>query len=87
MFSVDDESAERVVALVQCRATEPDEREALRAEVAGLFRRQHGIDVSVVLVPPHSLPQTSSGKLSRTRAKQMLLAGAFEDGAPVTSAA
>jgi fatty-acyl-CoA synthase len=78
VFSVDGETTERVIALVQCRATHPQEREALRAEAAGLFRRQHGVEVSVVLVPPHSLPQTSSGKLSRTWAKQMLLSGAFE---------
>ncbi len=87
VFSVDDEQEERVIALVQCRVTRHDDREALRAEVAGLFRRQHGIEVFVVLVPPHSLPQTSSGKLSRTRAKQMLLAGAFADGPLITSAA
>jgi fatty-acyl-CoA synthase len=87
VFSVDDEQAEHVVALVQCRVSGQEEREALRAEVASLFRRQHGIEVSVVLVPPHSLPQTSSGKLSRTRAKQMLLAGAFADGPLITSAA
>jgi fatty-acyl-CoA synthase len=87
VFSLDGETAERVIALVQCRATAPEEREALRAEATGLFRRQHGIEVSVVLVPPHSLPQTSSGKLSRTRAKQMLLSGAFEGGPLITSAA
>jgi fatty-acyl-CoA synthase len=87
VFSVDDEQAEHVVALVQCRVSGQEEREALRAEVASLFRRQHGIEVSVVLVPPHSLPQTSSGKLSRTRAKQMLLSGAFADGPLITSAA
>jgi fatty-acyl-CoA synthase len=56
-------------------------------EAAGLFRRQHGIEVSVLLVPPHSLPQTSSGKLSRTRAKQMLLSGAFDAEPRISSVA
>ena len=87
VFSVDDDSTERVIALVQCRATDPEEREALRMEAAGLFRRQHGIEVSVLLVPPHSLPQTSSGKLSRTRAKQMLLSGAFDAEPRISSVA
>jgi len=87
VFSVDGSTTEQVVALVQCRATSPEAREALRAEAAALFRRQHGVEVSVVLVPPHSLPQTSSGKLSRTRARQMLLSGAFEPETRISSVA
>jgi len=40
------------------------------------------IECKVVLVRPHGLPQTSSGKLSRSRAKQGYLAGAYDqDGA------
>jgi fatty-acyl-CoA synthase len=35
------------------------------------------LDVQVVLTAPHSLPQTSSGKLSRSRARSMYLDGAF----------
>jgi fatty-acyl-CoA synthase len=87
VVSVDNGMVERVVALVQCRLTEPEGREALRAEVAALFLRQHGVEVSVVLVPPHSLPHTSSGKLSRARARQMLLSGAFETSHPISSVA
>ena len=41
------------------------------------FRGRHGLDSRIVLVPPHSLPQTSSGKLSRSRARTMYLAGVF----------
>ncbi|CUW46818.1 Putative ligase/MSMEI_5285 [Novacetimonas hansenii] len=78
VFSVDESEGEKIVALVQCRATTPEARETLRNETASLFRRQHGVDVSVILVPPHTLPQTSSGKLTRARAKAMLLSGAFK---------
>ncbi|NVN43639.1 fatty acyl-AMP ligase [Asaia siamensis] len=78
VFAVEGSEGERVVALVQCRATNDDDRAKLREETMGLFRRQHGIDVDVILVPPHTLPQTSSGKLTRARAKAMLLAGQFE---------
>lgn len=78
VFAVEEEAGERVVALVQCRATNEDDRATLRDETMGLFRRQHGVDVDVILVPPHTLPQTSSGKLTRARAKAMLLAGQFE---------
>ena len=82
-FSVDAEGGESVVVLVQCRPTDPAVREGLRTQVSGLLRAAHGLDVEVVLVPPHSLPQTSSGKLSRSRAKQMYLRGDF---APATAA-
>jgi len=77
VFSVDNSGEENIVALVQCRASDPAERDRLRDEAASLFRRQHGVEVSVILVPPHTLPQTSSGKLTRARAKAMLLAGQF----------
>ena len=81
VFSIDNGAAEDIVALVQSRTTAEEEREALRTEATALFRRRYGVEVSVVLVPPHSLPQTSSGKLSRTRARHMLLSGAFDTAA------
>ena len=46
-------------------------RKAVRAEIA----RTIGIEAQVVMVPPKSLPFTSSGKLSRAGAKGMYLAG------------
>lgn len=73
VFSVDDSQGERVVALVQCRYTDAETRNKLKEELVALFRRLHGIDVDVVLVPPRSLPQTSSGKLTRARARAMYL--------------
>jgi len=77
VFSTDIESDEKIVALVQCRASTQEARDALQSEVAGVMRARHGVDVSVFLVPPRSLPQTSSGKLSRSKAKAMHLAGDF----------
>ena len=61
--------------------------EELREEVAAAVRRSQGLDCTVVLVPPHGLPQTSSGKLSRARANSNYLAGAYPDaGGPVPAA-
>ncbi len=77
VFSVDGEVDEEVVALVQCRSSDPAVRDALITQIGNMFRGRFGIDARVVLVPPHSLPQTSSGKLSRSRARSMYLAGAF----------
>jgi fatty-acyl-CoA synthase len=86
VFSVPGEGEETVVALVQCRTSDPDAREKLRTEIAGCLRLRHGVETEVVLAPPHSLPKTSSGKLSRSRAKAMYQAGAFpKDVAAVTA--
>ncbi len=77
VVSVDQGEAEEVVVLVQCRVLETEARAALRAEIGKFFRGRFGLETRVVLVPPRSLPQTSSGKLSRSKAKAMYLAGAF----------
>lgn len=77
VFSLETGDHEEVVALIQCRASDPVVRENLRAEAVSLFRRLHGVEVSVVLVPPHTLPQTSSGKLTRAKARTMYLNGLF----------
>ena len=66
--------------LVHCRTPDPEARQALKASVAGTLRAEHGAEARILLVPPHSLPQTSSGKLSRSRARQMFLNGAFGEG-------
>jgi fatty-acyl-CoA synthase len=78
VFSVNDGAGEeKVVALIQCRITDVAARAALAAEVGALLRARHGLEVSVSPVPPHSLPQTSSGKLSRSKAKALYVSGAF----------
>jgi fatty-acyl-CoA synthase len=72
-FSVDADEAENIVLLVQCRATDQAARASLSQTVADTVRAAAGVNCSVVLVPHNSLPQTSSGKLSRVRARQMYL--------------
>jgi fatty-acyl-CoA synthase len=86
-FSVDREVGEEIVVVVQRKAQDPVAREALREEVGKLIRARHGLEVTVVAAPPHSLPQTSSGKLSRVKAKALYLAGAFEIPAPAPNPA
>ncbi|HEY9544636.1 MAG TPA: fatty acyl-AMP ligase [Solimonas sp.] len=77
-FSVHDDNGERVVVLFECRSNDPQLRETIGAEVAGVLRARHGVHADVIAVPPRALPQTSSGKLSRARARQLYLKGAFE---------
>ena len=86
VFSVPGEGEETVVALVQCRTSDPEIRGRLRDDISGCLRLRHGVDTEVVLVPAHALPRTSSGKLSRSRAKAMYQAGQFStDAAAVTA--
>ena len=87
VFSVDNGQAEEVVVLVQCRTTDQPAREKLIHDIAKFFRGRHGLETCVVLVPPRSLPQTSSGKLSRSRARDMYLDGAFGASPDIAGAA
>ena len=76
-----DEGAERVVVLIQAWPMNPDDRTALRQAVAQMVKETVGVDGTVELVLPSvGLPMTSSGKLSRSRARTNWLAGAYENG-------
>jgi fatty-acyl-CoA synthase len=75
-FSLDEErGSESVVVLVHCRIADEGEIRSLVREIKGVVNRTAAVDCEVVPVPPRSLPQTSSGKLSRSKAKQNFLAG------------
>jgi len=60
---------ETVVLVVQCRHFDEAERLRLIDVLRGQVREEFGVDCIVELVPPHTLPQTSSGKISRSRAR------------------
>ncbi len=83
-FAVENELGEdEVVVLVQCRLQDMAAAEALRNEVSAVVHRSAGVECRVVMVPPKSLPFTSSGKLSRAAARQKFLSG---DIAEITAA-
>jgi fatty-acyl-CoA synthase len=70
-FSVPDEQDnEMCVLVVQCRESDPNKRAGLVDRLNRLVRLELGIDVYVELAPLHTLPRTSSGKLSRSKARQ-----------------
>ena len=77
-FSVPGDSEEQVVVLVQTRKRDPEARRALEADVKRVLRQRHGTEAEVRLVGAHALPHTSSGKLSRSKARAAWLAGAFD---------
>ena len=75
-FSLETESGEEAPAvLVHCRVSDPVERVKLREQIADKVRSVTGMSCVVELVPPRTLPRTSSGKLSRAKAKKLYLAG------------
>ena len=69
------DGSDRPTVLVQCRASSPEDRQKLLAEVRAKVQDAVGILCDVVLVPARSLPKTTSGKLARGRAKKMFEAG------------
>ena len=75
-FSVETESGEEAPAvLVHCRVSDPVERVKLRDQIRDKVRSITGMNCVVELVPPRTLPRTSSGKLSRAKAKKQYLSG------------
>ena len=81
-FSIDEEAGEQLVVLVQARSSDPEVRRTLSDDVAALLRARHGVEARVELVGHNSLPQTSSGKLSRSKARALFLAGVFQQEEP-----
>ena len=78
-FSVETESGEEVPAvLVHCRVSDPEERVKLHDQIREKVRSITGMNCVVELVPPRTLPRTSSGKLSRAKAKKLYLSGEIE---------
>ncbi|MEC8917752.1 MAG: fatty acyl-AMP ligase, partial [Pseudomonadota bacterium] len=74
--AADDEEA--VVMLVQCRLSDAQRRHELINELTSRIRSDFGVACRVVLLPPRSLPRTSSGKLSRSEASKRYLQGGRE---------
>ena len=65
----DHEGEEFCVLMVQCRERDPVKRDNLVRRLTALVRMEMSLDCFVELVPNRSLPRTSSGKLSRAKAR------------------
>ena len=78
-FAVETDNGEEAPAvLVHCRVSDPEERIKLRNQIADKVRGVTGMNCVVELVPPRTLPRTSSGKLSRAKAKKLYLSGEIQ---------
>ena len=69
---------EQPAVLVHCRVSDPEERGKLRDDIKERVRAITGISPVVELIPPRTLPRTSSGKLSRTKARNLYLSGEIQ---------
>ena len=78
-FAITGPSGEETPAvLVHCRVSDPHERGRLRDDIRERVRAITGISPVVELIPPRTLPRTSSGKLSRTKARHLYLSGEIQ---------
>ena len=68
------DGADAAVMVVQCREKEVEKRAELIRRLQGLIHTEVGVDCHIELAPLHTLPRTSSGKLSRSKARQNYIA-------------
>jgi len=64
---------EKTVMMVQCRVSNDPKRADLREQLKRLIYQELGIDCYIDLVPRNTLPRTTSGKLSRSKARHEFL--------------
>lgn len=70
-FGVNDaDGSTTIVLVIECRLTALTERQSLIKRLQQLVYMAFGVNCIVEMVPPHTLPRTSSGKLSRFAARQ-----------------
>jgi fatty-acyl-CoA synthase len=69
---------ETPAVLVQCRTSDVNERERLHGLIRDKVRAITGMNCIIELVPPRTLPRTSSGKLSRAKARNLYLSGEIQ---------
>ncbi len=74
---------ERLIVMAETRLSDEPGREGLRERIAeaSLALLETPPD-AIVLVPPHTVPKTSSGKIRRSAARAMYEAGAIAAGRP-----
>mgnify|MGYP006282199997 FL=1 len=75
---------EKAVMLVQARTTDAAKQAELVKEVQAAVHKNTGVDADVILVPQRSLPYTTSGKLSRAKARKGYLEGSIKPLTPET---
>jgi len=73
VFIVQKDGEPAVVMQVQCRLQDEDKRERLLHTLFAKIHSEFGLSPTIDLVPPHSIPRTSSGKPARAEARNRFL--------------
>ena len=68
---------EQLTVVIECRKGDAEARAELTRQADALVREVYQLSPVVALSRPGALPRTSSGKLSRSKAREMYLSGAF----------
>ncbi|ENC4846643.1 fatty acyl-AMP ligase [Escherichia coli] len=61
---------EKIILQIQCRISDEERRGQLIHALAARIQREFGVTAAIDLLPPHSIPRTSSGKPARAEAKK-----------------
>jgi acyl-CoA synthetase (AMP-forming)/AMP-acid ligase II len=78
VFGVPDEreGTERIVVIAETKVRDPGQWPRIEADIREQVLRAIGLPIAEIrLVPPGTLPKTTSGKLQRVRCRQAYLAG------------
>lgn len=67
----------RIILQIQCRVSAAERREQIVHSLSGRIQSEFGIAVDIELLPPHSIPRTSSGKPARAEAKKRWLSASL----------
>lgn len=63
----------KIILQIQCRISCEERRSQIVHTLSARIQSEFGIAVDVVLLPPHSIPRTSSGKPARAEARKRYL--------------
>lgn len=66
-------SQEQIILQIQCRVGSEQRRAQIVHSLAARIQSEFGVSADIELLPPHSIPRTSSGKPARAEAKKRYL--------------
>ncbi|GAA0468902.1 MULTISPECIES: fatty acyl-AMP ligase [Tatumella] len=73
----------RIILQIQCRISSEERRKQLVRSLSASIQSEFGVVVEIELLPPHSLPRTSSGKPARAEARKRWMTTAVCPALPV----